>query len=272
MRLLSSPKTIPASYRKKTLIVFDLDGTLTKTKSNLEQDMSQALVELLKYKKVAVIGGGKYSQFKKQFLKYLTCPKPILRNLSLFPTTATSFYLYKSGWKQIYFLGFSKSQSREIKQAFREVLKELNYSPKKVYGKLIEDRGTQITFSALGQDVVAMLGTKGVRMKEEWTRKNKPLKYKIAALVQKRLPGFAVRAAGFTSIDVTRHGIDKAYGIHQIRKHLKVPIKDMLFIGDALFPGGNDYAARSTGVDCISVRGPRDTKRIIKEIIKRPLR
>ncbi len=268
MRLLSSPKTIPASYRKKNLIVFDLDGTLTKTKSNLERDMSETLGELLKHKRVAVIGGGKYPQFKKQFLEYLACPKPILQNLSLFPTTATSFYLYKNGWKQIYFLEFSKSQRRKIKQAFREVLREVNYFPKKVYGKLIEDRGTQITFSALGQDVVAMLGVRGVRMKEEWTRKNEPLKHKIAALVQKRLPNFAVHAAGFTSIDVTRQGIDKAYGIYQIKKHLKVPIKDMLFIGDALFPGGNDYAARSTGVDCISVRGPKDTKRIIREIIR----
>ena len=87
-------------------------------------------------------------------------------------------------------------------------------------------------------------------------------------MVQKRLPGFAVHAAGFTTIDITREGIDKAYGIRQIQKHLKIPTKKMLFIGDALFKGGNDYAARKTGVDCIAVRGLEDTKRIIRKLLK----
>ena len=120
----------------------------------------------------------------------------------------------------------------------------------------------------LGQDIVLALGAKGVRMKEEWTRKNRALKFKIARLVQKRLPGLAVHPAGFTSIDVTRKGIDKGYGILQMKKHLHVPIKNILFVGDALSPGGNDYAAKKTGVECVAVRGPEDTLRLIKSIIK----
>jgi hydroxymethylpyrimidine pyrophosphatase-like HAD family hydrolase len=90
---------------------------------------------------------------------------------------------------------------------------------------------------------------------------------KIAKLVAKRLPNLEVRAAGFTSIDVTRKGIDKAYGIRQIQKQLHVPVKKMLFIGDAIFPGGNDYAVVRTGVDYIPVKGPEETKRIIKKLI-----
>ena len=77
-----------------------------------------------------------------------------------------------------------------------------------------------------------------------------------------------MHASGYTSIDVTRKGIDKEYGVRQIGKYLHMPIRKMVFIGDALFPGGNDYAARRTGVWCISVRGPEDTKKIIKNILK----
>lgn len=254
--------------RAKELIVFDMDGTLTKTKSDMEPDMAGALTALLKEKKVAVIGGGTYKQFRRQFVSRLACSKKLLANLYLFPTTATSFYRYKGGWKRVYRLELSRAERRAIKKAFRDTLKELGYvPPTKTYGRVIEDRRSQVTFSALGQDVVARLGSRGVRLKEEWTRKNTPMKLKIARLMQRRLPKLAVHAAGFTSIDVTRKGIDKAYGLRQIKKYLHTPISRILFVGDALFPGGNDYAARRTGAQCIAVRGPEDTKKIIRQIL-----
>lgn len=269
MKKLSPPRSIPASYRKKRLIIFDLDGTLTESKSDLASDMSRALAMLLSKKPVAVIGGGTYRQFKKQFLAELRCPPSLLPGLSLFPTTATSYYRYRKGWKKVYSFELSKKEGASVRKAFGEVLKEIHYiPPRKVYGKVLEDRGAQFTFSALGQDVVAALGKKGVRLKERWKREHNPLKVKIAKLVQKRLPNLEVRTSAFTSIDVTKKGIDKAYGVRQIKKRLHIPIKDMLFIGDGLFPGGNDYAARRTGIDCIAVRGPKDTKRIIEAIAK----
>jgi phosphomannomutase len=254
------------NYENKKLVVFDLDGTLTKTKSNLESDMASTLRNLLAVKKVAVIGGGSYRQFTSQFIAELKCPPSLLPNLFLFPTTATAFYRYHGGWKKIYRFALSKSEWAAIKEAIAEVLRDIHYvQPKKTYGKIIENRGAQVTLSFLGQDVVARLGQKGVRMKEIWTKKNTPLK--VARMLQKRLPELEVRAAGFTSIDITSKGIDKAYGVRQIKKALKISIKDMLFIGDALYPGGNDYAAKKTGIDCVKVGGPEDTKRIIQGII-----
>lgn len=262
--------TTKSSIGDKQLIVFDLDGTLTETKSNLKADMSKALDRLLVKKKVAVIGGSGYKQWQNQFISELGTSPQLLSNLFLFPTTATSFYRYNKGWKKVYAYQLSPRERRQIKDAFRAVLRDVHYvPPKKTYGKVIEDRGTQVTFSALGQDVVAQLGGRGVRLKKEWTKKNAPLKLKIAKLMQRRLPKMEVHAAGFTSIDVTRRGIDKAYGIYQIVKYLHVPIKDMLFVGDALFPGGNDYAARRTGVECIAVKGPADTIKVVRKIISK---
>ncbi len=252
----------------KKLIVFDMDGTLTKTKSNLEPYMSRALTALLKEKRIAVIGGGTYKQFRRQFVGELKCPPSLLSRLFLFPTTANSFYRYHKGWKRVYGFELSENERASIKKAFEDVLREIHYvQPKKIYGKVIEDRRTQVTFSALGQDVVAMLGEKGVRLKEKWTRENTPLKLKIARMVQERLPKLEVHAAGFTSIDVTRKGIDKAYGLRQIKKHLHMPIKDMLFVGDAIFPGGNDYAAVRTGVDYVKVDGPKEAQKVIQFLL-----
>jgi hypothetical protein len=72
---------------------------------------------------------------------------------------------------------------------------------------------------------------------------------------------------GSTSIDVTKPGIDKAYGIGKLRDVLGISLKEMMFVGDALFPGGNDYPAAQAGVDCIPVRGPNETKPVTKAII-----
>jgi hypothetical protein len=256
-------------YRDKDLIVFDLDGTLTETKSIIASSMALALRELLKIKKVAVIGGGSYESFQDQLLHHLKCPPKLLENLFLFPTTATAFYRYENkGWKKIYSKKLSERQKMEIRGAFKEVLDQIHYvQPWKVYGKLLDDRGAEMSYSFLGQDVVAVLGRKGVSLKKQWTRENAPLKLKVARMVQRRLPDMEVRAAGFTTIDVTKKGIDKAYGIREIKDILKVPIKRMVFIGDALRPGGNDYAAERTGIDCVPVYGPAETERIIKKIL-----
>ena len=188
--------------------------------------MSRALVTLLKKKKVAVISGGSYKQFRRQFLASLSCPKYLLPNLFLFPTNATAFYRYQGGWKNVYWLKLSEQDRRKVKQAFRDVFREMKYvPPRKVYGQVVEDRGSQITFSALGQDVVAQLGKRGLALKENWRRENTPVKLKMAKMVAKKLPHLEVRPSAFTSIDVTRHGIDKAYGVRQIENISTYPLK-----------------------------------------------
>ena len=162
----------------------------------------------------------------------------------------------------------TKEQRARIKKTFQRVFDEIGYRhPEKVYGELIEDRGTQVTFSVFGQDLVKVLGKRGVRMKEQWKRKHTATKMKIADRMSKYLPDLEVRAAGFTSIDVTQKGIDKAYGLKKIEKDLRIKLEDMVFIGDGIFPGGNDYAVVRTGVDYIKVKGPEQTKVVIRSLL-----
>jgi len=76
-----------------------------------------------------------------------------------------------------------------------------------------------------------------------------------------------VRLGGTTSIDVTKPGIDKAYGIGKLRVLLGISLEEMLFVGDALFVGGNDYPVKEAGVVSIAVRGPGETKPVTSAII-----
>lgn len=259
---------LEGAFREKKLIVFDLDGTLTETKSDMDAEMSWLVARLLAKKTVAVIGGGTYGQFVRQFVRRLRASAALLRNLFLFPTSATACYRHRGGWKNVYVHNLSKKEKTAIARAFQASFREIGYvKPEKTYGKVIEDRGTQVTFSALGQDVVKKLGTRGIELKKQWTREHAKVKIALAQALQRRLPNLSVKVGGFTSVDITRKGIDKAYGIRQIEKQLGIPRKNMLFVGDAIFPGGNDYAVVRTGVDYIRVSGPRETKQVIRGLI-----
>jgi hypothetical protein len=129
----------------------------------------------------------------------------------------------------------------------------------KVWGEVIEDRGSQITFSALGSQAP-------LEEKKKWDPDFTKRK-KIKAVLDTLIPEFSVHLGGATSVDVTRQGIDKAYGIRKLRDILEIPIDQMIFIGDALFPGGNDYPAKEAGVLSIEVRDPDETKRVIEAIV-----
>src|ERR1700728_1173482 len=221
--------------------------------------MSGLLHNLLGIVKVAVISGGGWPQFEKQLVSNLPHDK-LLANLSLLPTCGTKFYRYESAdWGKIYSEDFTADQREKILGSLTKAIGVADFKIEKLWGKQIEDRGSQITFSALGQQAP-------LEQKEKWDPDFTKRK-KIKAIADKLIPEFSVRMGGATSIDVTKPGIDKAYGIGKLRDLLGISLKEMIFIGDALFPGGNDYPAETAGVDCIPVKDPSETKRVIQTII-----
>jgi HAD superfamily hydrolase (TIGR01484 family) len=242
----------------KKLIVFDLDGTLAESKSSLDAEMSRLLDDLLGILKVAVISGGDWPQFKKQVLSHLA-HSGSLANLSLLPTCGTKFFRYTGDWKKIYSEDFTPEEKEKIVSSLKKAVAEAGFKVEKVWGEAVEDRGSQITYSALGQEAP-------LEQKMKWDPDFAKRK-KIKAILDSLIPKFSVRLGGATSIDVTKPGIDKAYGIRKLRDVLGISLKEMIFVGDALFAGGNDYPAEEAGVISIPVRGPHETKRVIETII-----
>ena len=242
----------------KKLVVYDLDGTLAESKSALDGEMARLLHDLLGVVKVAVISGGDWPQFEKQLLSNL--PQDArLENLSLLPTCGTKFFEYTGDWKKLYSEDFTADEKTKITSSLKKAVAEAKFEVEKVWGEVIEDRGSQITFSALGQQAP-------LEAKDKWDSDYAKRK-KIKAILDTFIPEFSVRMGGATSIDVTKPGIDKAYGIKKLRDLLGISLKEMLFIGDALFVGGNDHPAEEIGVVSISVRGPNETKPVTEAII-----
>lgn len=247
----------------KTVIAFDLDGTLAESKSAITDRMSQLLSELLENYHVCVISGGKFEQFDKQLLSNLRVTNNELENLHLMPTCGTRYDRYdfeNQNWREVYAENFEEREKQEIIEVLEKGAKELGLWEAEPWGDIIEDRGSQITFSALGQEAP-------VDAKHAWDPDGTK-KAQLRDYAAQRLEAFEVRTGGTTSVDITRKGIDKAHGMKKLMEELSVAKEDILFFGDALQEGGNDYPVKAMGIDSIAVRGWEDAAVGIETINK----
>jgi phosphomannomutase len=245
------------------MFVFDLDDTLAPSKSPMPEAMNKALTALLSRALVAIISGGRFEQFQAQVLDQLTLPPELCQRLHLMPTCGTTYYRWEAeAWTRVYF----EELTAEDKIAIQDVLitgaRELGLVETETWGETIEDRGSQITFSALGQSAP-------VAAKSAWDPDGAK-KARLRSYAAERLPAFEVRSGGSTSIDVTRKGIDKAYGIDKLQTYTGIATSDMLFIGDRLDEHGNDYPVLAMGVRSISVEGWPQTATLVSRLAALP--
>jgi len=247
----------------KKVIAFDLDDTITITKSPVDDKMAVLLLKLLDIFQVCVISGGKFEQFYQQLISRLNAKPEQLVRLHIMPTCGTSYYrysLHEQDWVKIYAEDFSKAEKVKIITQLSKAAKALGYWEAKPYGEIIEDRGSQITFSALGQEAPP-------EEKYKWDLDGVK-KYAIRDKAAVKLPEFEVRVGGSTSVDITRLGIDKGYGMRKLMEVLKINKREILFIGDRLEEGGNDYPVKALGIDTLAVTNWQETAIVVESIIK----
>jgi phosphomannomutase len=244
-----------------TTIIFDLDDTLAESKSPVTQDMGALLCKLLAQKKVAIISGAGLPQFLKQVVERLP-EEANVSNLYLLPTCGAALYTYESGeWKPVYVEQLSETEAQMIKEVLEKAAREsgtIDFGGQS-WGERIEYRGSQVSLSALGQQ--APTEAKRVWDPEHTKRRA------IISLAEPQLSGYSLKIGGATTIDVTKEGINKAYGIQKLSEYLQEPISSMLFVGDALFPGGNDEIVKESGIETKEVKNPGDTSNLIEEIL-----
>lgn len=243
------------------LIAFDLDDTLAPSKSALDPRMVAVLIRLLERTTVAVISGGNFEQFEAQLVSKLECAsEEALERLHLLPTCGTRYERRERGaWRTVYQENLTAEERDAALAALREEAERLGLWEAEPWGDILEDRGSQVTFSALGQRAP-------VSAKQVWdpdgVKKNA-----LRAAVAGQLPGLEVRSGGSTSVDITRTGIDKAYGMRKLAEHAGIPLDEMLFVGDRLDSEGNDYPVKALGVACHEVRDWEDTADYLERML-----
>lgn len=242
------------------LVAFDLDDTLAPSKSPLPQPVNEALQRLLEKCDVLVISGGTIDQFHAQMLSNLHVDEDALDRLHLMPTCGTRYFLYQDGdWRSQYSHDLDEATKRKVTDILEQCSKKLGFWVESPAGEIIEDRGSQITYSALGQDA-------DLESKRCWdpTGEKKGL---LRDMVAPLLPDLEVRSGGSTSVDVTMKGIDKAYGMEKILEQTGYSKDQVIFIGDRLDPEGNDYPVKAAGFESIPTAGWEQTVEIIDQII-----
>ena len=222
--------------------------------------MAGLLVALLGVADVCVISGGDWPQFKTQVVDRLPDDAQLGR-LWIMPTSGTKLYRFVEGrWKAIYAEDFSDEERDRILKALDKAVEEAGFKGEKTWGEQIEDRGSQITFSGLGQEAP-------LDAKKAWDpdRKKREAMQKAA---QKELPDLSINIGGSTSIDVTHKGVDKAYGMEKLAEASDIAKDEMIFMGDAVYPGGNDWPVPDKAkVETVAVGSIAETKRAIEACI-----
>lgn len=248
------------------LVAFDLDDTLAPSKSPVDPRMAQLLVQLLGVVEVSVISGGQFSQFQSQLVENLPLDNPeALGRLHLMPTCGTQYYRYvgdnprEAFWHQQYAENLTKEEKKSALRAVEGEARRLGLWAEETWGPILEDRGSQITFSALGQQAP-------VDVKKAWDPTGAK-KNSLREAVQVLLPQLEVRSGGSTSIDITRMGIDKAYGMNRLAQLTGISIDEMLFVGDRLDPDGNDYPVKALGIPTHAVTGWEDTAAFVEAFL-----
>jgi HAD superfamily hydrolase (TIGR01484 family) len=249
---------LPSSPR---LVAFDLDDTLAPSKAPLPDPVAEAVRRLLAVTAVCVISGGQIGQFRAQVVERLgALPETSAERLHLMPTCGTQYWrLDGDGLRCVYAEDLTEEQKSAAMAAVEQESRRLGLWAAETWGPPLEDRGSQITYSALGQQAP-------LDAKRAWDPTGEK-KNTLRAAVQALLPDLEVRSGGSTSVDITRRGIDKAYGMKRLREVTGIPFDEMLFVGDRLDPDGNDYPVKALGVPTRAVEGWEETVEVISGIV-----
>jgi HAD superfamily hydrolase (TIGR01484 family) len=242
------------------MYVFDQDGTLSESKRPVSVRMAGALARLLESHRVAVISGADFPQIRRQVVSRLP-KKAKLENLYLIPVNGGEAWEYRKKWQKIYAETLTPQERERLRKAVSTALAKNFERPEKKWGNTLDYRGVQVTYSALGQKAP-------LQAKKGWDADRLKRKAMIREL-KKFLPGYEFGIGGLTSIDITPRGITKPAGIFRLARYLRVSKDKIFFTGDAIFPGGNDYAVKRAGIRSTKVSAPKDTYALIRKMVSR---
>lgn len=242
-------------------VVFDLDQTLAESKSPMTSDMGRRLAALAERAPVAIISGAKFAQFEIQELPAI--PATAYPHTYLLPTSGAALYHFtKNGWEALYEERLAPEEAARIESVIEKAVRETGTlrGDEPAWGPRIEYRGSQVTFSAFGQ--IAPFSEK-----VNWDS-DKSKRMKLREALMPLLPEYEIGIGGATSVDIVRKGINKAFGVCKLAEHLGIAVEDMLYVGDDLQEGGNDFVVVRTGIKTRAVKNPSETACAIDELLE----
>lgn len=233
---------------------FDLDKTLTKSRTPMETAHQDVFERLCRERDVVVVTGGTVEQIQEQITPRFN---------------GQYFTLAQSGNQAIAKDGSTlwdeKLNDQQIAAAMQFIAKLREYFGITVRDEndIIENRGAQIAYSVLGfhENI-----EKKYAFDPDEKKRQEALAHFAAEVAELANIGVEVVPAGTTNFSFIPAGKHKGFNVRRLREREGWEKSECIYVGDALFPGGNDYVVEGV-VPTHLVKDPDDTFAFIKEML-----
>ncbi len=249
----------------KTVVLFDLDGTLTPPRKRITEKNREKILDLLNYSRVGIVTGSTLSYVIEQIDLGL-----FERGLEVFPCNGTEHWVYaNSSWEsKIPFISMRDHMGSDWRHLHKilnsmqgeliEILPELPLT-----GQFVSYRGSMVNWCPVGREALD-----ADRLAFENLDRSTNLRVGLLVALRDRLRALGkpltVKLGGSTSFDIYPEGWDKSY----VLRHF--PSDVVWFVGDRCDPMGNDfeiYEALSSFSRSFKVADHEQTPGVIDEII-----
>ncbi len=235
----------------KQYIICDGDQTLYE---NVITPINDGMLETIQTLIRSGAGFGVISGTDIAEISRLIRSKEINQEHHILATSGASYFIHDGkNTRNVYEVELSNQDKGAISNALEMLIGKYNIIPLTSRKDQIQDRISQITFSALGRNAP-------IELKDAYD-KDKSKRKEFRRFLRKYLPEdkFNITIGGTTSMDITDSKVDKGYGIERFVQHNRLTFDDIIFYGDKLEEGGNDHSVRRNGIRCIRVNGVEDT-------------
>ena len=242
--------------------MFDVDGTVAEVYAPIHTEIAEEICALLKERiKVAFVTGRSFVALQKTVIPYLPCFNMYAQNVLLVPASGAALYDWHDGaWREVYGERFIKDDEEDIIERYGQILSTVDpqYSATECRAHVRNTDDLLLSCTPMSLDTAR-------NIKQQWDP-DATKRTAIITQLQKEFPHCEFRIGGGTTIDVTRGGIHKGYGVRRLLAHTGIAPEEALYFGDALYPGGNDFDVIETGVATVSVEEPKEVLHILERL------
>jgi phosphomannomutase len=257
-----------------SIVLFDMDGTLTPPRSKMESFVLNPLRDLQKFADIGIVTGSDYDYIMQQCEAVFDIGGLKLDNLYLFPCNGTKRYVWKNcSYRKTYDVEMIEKIGKEDYRYIMQSLFALQLSMSITFelpctGTFFDYRGSMLNWCPIGRLAESEDREAWIKLDLKHKIREKYLK-EIRDAIDKKNIKVDVTLGGSTSFDLYPAGWDKTY----VTEHLQ-DYENIIFVGDACDPSGNDYTLYTLLKDgentqSFRVDSPQDTVNLIPRIIEK---
>jgi phosphomannomutase len=269
---------------KEKVFYFDMDGTLTPHRQQINNDMIDQLRKLMKFGTISIVTGSKITDIEYQLnlkkLKEILTERE-LNKLVLMPCNGTKLYQWSLGlndWVMIDGVTMKNNSHIDLQKLYRAIIKcqqilldKENYMGEfEIQPDFIDYRGSLVNWSPIGRSSSLSQRQLFINLDNRVGLRDYAINLLQSMLLSDKNMSEQIEIAkgGQTSMDIYPRGWDKTFGLWHFKD------KDHWFIGDACEAGQNDHQIylavkhKYGRLQSFKTTGPDKTYEIINSILE----